>query len=743
MNYRNLSVFNIGLSRRVANSLYRQGIRDFNILAQTPKDELLKVHGIGETAIEEIANLLASYGYGMITGDVEVDINLVTSNPIVFLPEHSVMDLPVSTHTRRALYRSGVRTVADLLSATREELATLGGLGDISLQELETYFPLLRVVDLEDTDYLQTEDKLHVIPNPEPELDLAQINERDVFETLMLGVNERNIEILAYRFGLAGNEVHTLQETGEKFGVSRERVRQVCMNNILAKVRPTTRKNRLLLQIRALCKKYVEEVRVTTIENLVIYVASKLATQDTNHLSNLLRFINYEIFDDEQQRFGLMVEKTLICYPEIGADYVLSVYLAVRNYLNTNMAPMSLMKIFEFTNQEFVDNPPDEKILCGILELHPDFVQVDNGDWGLEQWRKKLFDDIIIVLREIGRPAHFTELTSLVNQRLTVDERVTANTMHAHLGRYTKLFIRTDSGTFALREQFPNAPVQPPKYVDLVEEVLEDAGIPLDANTVHERVNSLREAKLSSIMIYLATHEKFTSYGSGLYGLVKWRRDERGQDHNGDLVFSYCPLPLLPSRGNARIFFDSILVGRRLLTEKPELLPRAFYAEMLVWAEQVSTRERDIQSAFDAWYAAGLIAPVNLIDKNPEPVQLLISEDMKLHDVRIYSLNMLCRRILKTTQLLYVLDRVMEVDTKMLKTIVFNEPHQGLDIPLRLNMLAAFEAVRSDGSNWRITDVGRAALKANPPQDLPDFKVLERLETKTDDWDDYLEMFTL
>ncbi len=750
MDYRNFSVFNTGLSRRVANALYRRGIRDLQTLAQTPVEELLRIYGIGATAIDEITSLLASYGCQVTTGDVEFDTNSETPDPIVFQtsfpPEQSVMDLPVSNRTRRALYRSGIRTVADLLSATREELATLGGLGEISLQELDTYFRLLRTANLEDNDYGQTDNELHVVPHHESELDLSQVSEQDVFEALMLGINERNVEILAYRFGLLGNEVHTLQETGDKFGLTRERVRQVCVNNIRTRVRRSTQQNRLLRHIRALCKQYIEDASVTTIEKLVTYVADAIATQDADQLVGLLRFINDEVLDDDQQRFGLTVEKTLICDTKLGADYVLSVYLAIRNYLNTNMAPMSLTKLFEFTNRQFADNPPDQKIVCGILELHPDFGQMDNGDWGLHRWRKKLFDDMVIVLRELGRPAHFTELTSLVNQRLATDEQVTPHTVHAQLGRYTNLFIRTDSGTFALRQQFPDAPVQPPKYVDLIEEVLDEAGVPLDVNTVHERVNPLREAKFSSIMIYLGTHEKFTSYGGGLYGLAKWRHDERILTERGELTFSYCPPPLLPSRGNARVFFDSLLVGRRLLIEKQGLLPREFYGEMLSWAEQAPTRERDVQSAFDAWYAAGLIPPINIADPNPQPLQLMIAADMKLQHVRMQALSSICRRVMKTSELLSVLDSLPSADTKTLKAIVFSGTSDGLDISLRLNMLAAFEAVRVDGSNWRITDVGRAALQANPPQELPDFSVIETLEpedSEVDDWDDHLEMFML
>jgi len=38
---------------------------------------------------------------------------------------------------------------------------------------------------------------------------------------------KREAEILNFRFGLDGGDVRTLEEVGEKFGVTRERVRQV------------------------------------------------------------------------------------------------------------------------------------------------------------------------------------------------------------------------------------------------------------------------------------------------------------------------------------------------------------------------------------------------------------------------------------------------------------------------------------------------------------------------------------
>ena len=55
---------------------------------------------------------------------------------------------------------------------------------------------------------------------------------RDMVKTL----DERESTILCYRFGLDGGSEKTLEEVGEKFGVTRERVRQI-QNIALIKLR--------------------------------------------------------------------------------------------------------------------------------------------------------------------------------------------------------------------------------------------------------------------------------------------------------------------------------------------------------------------------------------------------------------------------------------------------------------------------------------------------------------------------
>ena len=58
----------------------------------------------------------------------------------------------------------------------------------------------------------------------------------DMLHDLVETLDPRELTILRYRFGLDGGQERTLEEVGEKFGVTRERVRQI-QNIALNKLR--------------------------------------------------------------------------------------------------------------------------------------------------------------------------------------------------------------------------------------------------------------------------------------------------------------------------------------------------------------------------------------------------------------------------------------------------------------------------------------------------------------------------
>ena len=56
---------------------------------------------------------------------------------------------------------------------------------------------------------------------------IYQIELDQQMEELMEQLTEREANILRYRYGLTDNKVHTLEQTGKRFGLTRERIRQI------------------------------------------------------------------------------------------------------------------------------------------------------------------------------------------------------------------------------------------------------------------------------------------------------------------------------------------------------------------------------------------------------------------------------------------------------------------------------------------------------------------------------------
>ena len=77
-------------------------------------------------------------------------------------------------------------------------------------------------------------------PGERAALELLRREVREVIASM----SEREAEVLSLRYGLADGRVHTLEEVGARFGVTRERIRQI-ETKALRRLRHPSRSNRL------------------------------------------------------------------------------------------------------------------------------------------------------------------------------------------------------------------------------------------------------------------------------------------------------------------------------------------------------------------------------------------------------------------------------------------------------------------------------------------------------------------
>ncbi|MHB9033196.1 MAG: sigma-70 family RNA polymerase sigma factor, partial [Anaerolineae bacterium] len=112
---------------------------------------------------------------------------------------------------------------------TSEDIATQTGLSSTKVERLLriSRYPvsLERPVgddgDTEFGDFIEDEDS-------PPPTDLAYHKLlREALESVMTALSPREARILGMRFGLRDGRTHTLEEVGEKFGLTRERIRQI------------------------------------------------------------------------------------------------------------------------------------------------------------------------------------------------------------------------------------------------------------------------------------------------------------------------------------------------------------------------------------------------------------------------------------------------------------------------------------------------------------------------------------
>jgi len=558
-----ISVQVLGLSSRANNALERGNIDTIQRLINCTDNNLLTIRNIGITTLEEIRNKLYSYIHKMLRkADWKSQVVETSSRIIqpallaqlelqgVSLDRIGVEVLALSRRAYNALKRTNIDTIQQLANCTESNLLSIRNIGVTTLDDmrnkLNSYIDTALRTGGWDSQREHTKaicEKLsqltHTSANTEssssPPLEQVRtpLTLDEAFNELF-GIlkNPRQSMILRLRYGLDDGMPRTLEEVGQRFGITRERIRQI-ENKILNRIRHPTRRH-IIDDIVRPFEFALQQAGGILKENQISEKVTEVMVLSEINPIGATRFVLKVTSRLEEIGDGIWALE------ECPHEYFPSVTAAAALRLEKNHSRMrynqlvsEVRKILDPSNS-MEERKIDTLFIEACLQVDAQF-EISNDGWcTLAKWQNSYIDEMVEVLRNEDTPLHFREIASGVKALLNGNHEVSDHNIHAIAQRRQDIFVWVGQGTYGLVEWGMQRPLY---YVDLINNILEVEGKALPAEEIIRRVEESRPCKHTSIMMYLTLNDRFAEFAPGIYGLSKWLSMKSG--HTSELPDSF------------------------------------------------------------------------------------------------------------------------------------------------------------------------------------------------------------
>lgn len=361
---------------------------------------------------------------------------------------------------------------------------------------------------------------LDEIITSQTEIDLAELNPRELVFSLLKGLPERTEKIVLRRYGLTGAERETLEEIGHSYNITRERVRQ-----IESAVFDELRASRRLDLIEPL-----EEIIETTLEE------HGRVMEHAFLVANLLEKFKKETADERVVEFILEVSDRFNRHEETeelrkawslrdgDLSLVASVIAACMEILEREGKPLSGEHLPKHLMSHEKVAPHhdrvDEKALLAYLKLSKKLHVSPFDEWGFTHWKevvpKGVKDKAYLVLKKNNKPMHFTEITDAINKNQFDHRTAVPQTVHNELIK-DKRFVLVGRGMYALTEWG----YKPGTVADVIQELLHEKARPMTRKEIVDAVLDRRIVKRNTIILALQDKDMFTKVQKDTFDLAK------------------------------------------------------------------------------------------------------------------------------------------------------------------------------------------------------------------------------
>ncbi|MBX9808832.1 hypothetical protein K2X92_00375 [Candidatus Gracilibacteria bacterium] len=338
---------------------------------------------------------------------------------------------------------------------------------------------------------------------------------QNTFETILSSLVEKERSVIIRRIGLKG-EKETLQEIGDTYGITRERVRQI--EDVGIKKIGRIMRTSPLMQIQESGEKILQmHGGIMTRDRLISAIIADIGIEGS---------LNYNIIDVLLQAdYNLQRSKpqlgtnTYFHFAEITKKMVEGVHKEALKVLKKKGDILETTALYEAVHvgllAQFGAIP--NIVIDSIMDIFLDIVKGEEKYIGLEKWKilnpATLKDKAIYVLKKHKEPLHFLDIASAITEKF--GEPVKISTIHNELIRNGE-FILIGRGIYVLKEWgYKDGTV-----LDVILEIFKKSNTPLSTEEITARVLKVRQVKITTIYMNLQNKKYIERVGRNLYQAV-------------------------------------------------------------------------------------------------------------------------------------------------------------------------------------------------------------------------------
>ncbi len=334
---------------------------------------------------------------------------------------------------------------------------------------------------------------------------------KQVTKKILSPLQNRAYDVVFNRFGLGEDaERKTLEAIGQKYGITRERVRQI-ENAALAAVKKSETFKEATQAFEELKTAMHELGAVVSEDDFLEHLSSDKATQNHIHLYLVLGDEFKKEKEDEEFRARWSVDD------EISKEVHESLRKLYSSLSDDELISESdLISRFLENIKNVSDKYRNEEIARRWLNISKNINRNPLGEWGKAESSnvktRGIKDYAFLMMRKHGSPMHFREVAKAIGD--TFNKKCHTATCHNELIKDGR-FVLVGRGTYGLSEWgYKKGIVR-----DVIKEILKKEG-PLSKDDVVDKVSKERFLKKNTILVNLQNPKYFKKNKNGLYSVA-------------------------------------------------------------------------------------------------------------------------------------------------------------------------------------------------------------------------------